>query len=272
MSFSLGPFGFSYAHLAFFISIALTFLIGYGFSRKLNKSLGDFLFRIIAVTLITARFGYVIQYWEQYQTSLLQIFNVRDGGFNLWVGVIAGALMLVWECWRHKKLTKQLVTSSVTGLSAFLILIFVHDAWLYDPPDMPNLSLEHYSGESFTLTDEYLGEPTVINLWASWCGPCVKEMPILERAQQEHSNVNIVIVNQGENRQTVAEFLSEHELQFAHNVLDQRTQFSTLLKAYVLPTTLFFNAEGKLVDNHIGELSPARLSQGIAKTTSVIQE
>ncbi|RTE87053.1 MULTISPECIES: TlpA disulfide reductase family protein [Gammaproteobacteria] len=269
MSVSIGPFGFSISHLIFFISVACTFLVGYLLTRKNKKPLSDYIFRVIAVTLIAARVGYVIQYWQQYQNEWWQILNVRDGGFNLIAGFSFGILMLAWESWKHKERSKQLLVSCVLGATCFFTSHFVYQSWYFNPPDMPAMTLQSYAGDSVLLTEQYLGNPTVFNLWASWCGPCVKEMPILEDAQNRQQDVAIVIVNQGENREAIQQFLNEQNLQFTHNLLDVRSQFSTQLDTYVLPTTLFFNSEGALVDSHIGELSPARLEQGMRRAREV---
>src|SRR5690606_41651094 len=45
--------------------------------------------------------------------------------------------------------------------------------------------------------------PTVVSLWATWCPPCIREMPVLEDAQQRYPGVNFVFANQGEHPETI---------------------------------------------------------------------
>lgn len=70
-------------------------------------------------------------------------------------------------------------------------------------------------------------------------------MPVLMQAQRSRPDVTFVFANQGETAATVRSYLAAH-----HIALDN-----------VLPTTLFFSADGKLVERHLGELSAATLAQ-----------
>jgi len=266
---SIGPFGFAMSHIIFFLSVAIVFSAGWLLGRKLIKPLSDPIFRILAVTLIAARFGYVVQYFDQYSTAPWQILNVRDGGFLLWIGLGAGVLMFLWEAMRARPIAPRLALALMIGALSFFGLHGLHNAAQGPAPDLPTLALETLDGREIVLSEAYRGKPTVFNLWATWCPPCVKEMPILQDAQNEHSDLQLVIVNQGESPDTIIEFLQANELTFTHNLRDPQSRFASLLEAYVLPTTLFFNAEGMLVDSHIGELSPARLTQGIRKAREV---
>jgi thiol-disulfide isomerase/thioredoxin len=108
------------------------------------------------------------------------------------------------------------------------------------------------------------GKPLVLNLWASWCPPCRREMPVLAKAQAEHSDVTFVFANQGEGADAVKTYLAAQHLSLHNVVLDGTTVLACRTGSAGLPTTLFFNARGELVDRRMGELSPATLAQGLA--------
>lgn len=90
-------------------------------------------------------------------------------------------------------------------------------------------------------------------------------MPVLAAAQQRHPNVNFVFVNQGENSATIDAYMHGKDLAL-RNVL--RDPFSNLMRevgAYGLPATLFFDATGRLLDTHLGELSEASLDHKLRR-------
>jgi len=109
------------------------------------------------------------------------------------------------------------------------------------------------------------GRPMVVNLWASWCPPCVREMPVLEEAQETQKDIAFVFVNQGEGPPTVNSFLDEHGLTLRNVVLDRRREVASNTGNQGLPTTLFYNASGQLVTTHYGELSSATLADNLSE-------
>src|SRR5690554_8147761 len=68
--------------------------------------------------------------------------------------------------------------------------------------------LTDIQGNQLTLSD-YKGKPVVVNLWATWCPPCIREMPVLDEAQQANQDIHFVFVNQGEDSAEVTHFRSE---------------------------------------------------------------
>src|SRR5690606_21735272 len=115
-------------------------------------------------------------------------------------------------------------------------------------------------GKQITL-NEFQGKPTVVNLWATWCPPCRREMPAFEQAQNAHPDVNFVFLNQGETASLVQEFLVANELNLHHVLLDSKGQVGGQFSRGMLPTTIFFDAKGRLIDIRMGELSYASLLQ-----------
>ncbi|MDP1532892.1 MAG: TlpA disulfide reductase family protein, partial [Rubrivivax sp.] len=128
------------------------------------------------------------------------------------------------------------------------------------------LSLTSLEGRPMNLA-EFKGKPTVVNLWATWCPPCVREMPVLHQAQMERPDVNFVFLSQGESADKVGSWLRARKLPLHNVLIDANKQAGAAFKEGALPTTLFFDAQGRLHSTRVGELSAATLSerlQGLA--------
>ena len=148
------------------------------------------------------------------------------------------------------------MTGSVVWLVGNIALALRADAG----QELPALGFASLEGRTVQLA-EFKGKPTVVNLWATWCPPCVREMPVLQKAQADHPGVNFVFVNQGESADKVAAWLVARKLSLRNVLLDGQGQIGAAFKQRALPTTLFFNAKGQLVSMRVGELSAATLTE-----------
>lgn len=121
------------------------------------------------------------------------------------------------------------------------------------------------SGESTNLAALADGKPMVVNLWASWCPPCRHEMPMLAAAQKRETGVSFVFANQAESRATAQQYLSASPFYLTNVILDQYTQLGRVAGSAMLPITLFYDANGRLVNTHLGELSAATLASELSR-------
>ena len=129
---------------------------------------------------------------------------------------------------------------------------------------IPAVGLTNLRGEAMQL-QAFGGKPLVVNLWASWCPPCRREMPLLRDAQLRHADVNFVFVNQMESAAAVRRYLDAARIDLDNVLLDQHSALSSAIGSQALPATLFFDARGRLVERRLGELSAASLAQRLAE-------
>jgi thiol-disulfide isomerase/thioredoxin len=134
---------------------------------------------------------------------------------------------------------------------------------LYDKGSrLPDITLRNANGEVVQLAD-YQGGPLVINLWATWCPPCRREMPVLERAQRQRPDVTFLFVNQAESMQSVSTYLATQGLTLDNVLFDASGRLGQAVGSMALPTTLFYQADGRLINSHLGELSQASLARAM---------
>jgi thiol-disulfide isomerase/thioredoxin len=119
----------------------------------------------------------------------------------------------------------------------------------------PDLGFNDPAGKATTLK-AFAGKPTLVNLWASWCAPCVKELPTLDSlARAERGKLNVVAISQDSGpHASVEAFLKIHKIVTLGSYQDSKMALSGGLGAEVLPTSVLFDANGKQVWRYVGDL------------------
>ena len=103
----------------------------------------------------------------------------------------------------------------------------------------PSLAFEGPDGKPTTLA-AFRGKPVLVNLWATWCGPCVKEMPTLDAAA---ADIAVVPIAQDLERAPVAAFFAKRGFMRLKPYLDPKTDFSVAYNAS-LPISILFDSTG----------------------------
>lgn len=261
LTLTLGPVTLALDHLLLLLALGLATLVGWRMAKHGGDNPESSLFNLFLLGMLAARLGFVLAYWPLYREDLLQIVDIRDGGFLPWVGLLAALLGALWQGWRRPGLRRPLGWGVISG--ALFWLLSSWGSHLYEQGTrLPDLSLRDAQGQSVAL-QRYQGKPLVINLWATWCPPCRREMPVLQQAQHDYPDVHFVFVNQGETPQIVTTFLATTGLNLAHVLFDAGGELARQVGSMALPTTLFYDAEGRLVGSHLGELSRASLQHAL---------
>jgi thiol-disulfide isomerase/thioredoxin len=110
----------------------------------------------------------------------------------------------------------------------------------------PLLTFLDEEGSKLSL-EKFRGKIVVLNLWATWCTPCVAEMPMLDRLQQQLEGVGVVVVALSIDRggpEVVREFFDEHEITHLGVYVDPTMRAQGDLNAIGLPTTIVIDREG----------------------------
>jgi thiol-disulfide isomerase/thioredoxin len=207
-----------------------------------------------------ARLAFVWEFRSAYMLSPLGVLDIRDGGWNATAGFIGAWLFALSLYGRRPALRKPVQAAMLTGSLVWLAGSIALSLQPGPGQQMPELAFQSSQKETVQLT-AFKGQPTVVNLWATWCPPCVREMPVLQKAQADLPGVNFVFVNQGESPDKVHQWLQARDLRLRNMLLDEARVAGAAFKQSALPMTLFFDADGRLVSTRIGELSPATLAE-----------
>ncbi|MBB6019997.1 peroxiredoxin [Paenibacillus sp. JGP012] len=120
--------------------------------------------------------------------------------------------------------------------------------------EAPDFEAVNSKGEQVQLSD-YRGKAVMLNFWASWCTPCVREMPLVhELAQQHSSNVETLFINVGESKGTINEFMKSHQFDFPV-IIDATGKVSSLYRITGLPATMVIDQAGQFKHILLGELT-----------------
>ena len=127
---------------------------------------------------------------------------------------------------------------------------------------LPDLELATLEGGTVNLTS-WQGSPLVVNFWASWCPPCLKEMPEFEQvASQREGEVTFVGLNVRENADTARALADQTGVTY-DLALDTDGAASRAFGVVNMPTTVFVAADGTITSVHTGALDAASLNARI---------
>lgn len=258
----VGPVVLPWGPVIILAGYGLATLIAWSNRRRGQADAEPALYSLLLLALAGARMGFVATHWQEFDGPWAML-DIRDAGFAFWPGVsaaLAGGLLWIW---RRPALGRPLVTSLAGGtLAAALLASFVAPRQV-PRKSLPHLTLQTIDGATVQLSG-MRGKPLVMNLWATWCPPCQRELPMLVKAATRTPGIRFILVDQGQDAPTVRAYLNRKRLDSSRIVLDPD---GLLLRAYHapgLPTTLFVDAQGELKSVRVGQLSRATLAEGMA--------
>ncbi|MET0857016.1 MAG: TlpA disulfide reductase family protein [Telluria sp.] len=259
----IGPLAMPAAVLVVGLAILASTGASYWFRRYRGIDVEPVLWKMIFGGLLAARAAFVLSHLDVYAGAPLDALDIRDGGFVAPAGILAGFLIGAALSVKLKTPRKPLVIASLAGMLVWMAgTLAVHD---FDPARsaLPEVELRRLDGSPVQLRS-LAGKPMVVNLWATWCPPCRREMPALRDAQASNPDVQFVFINQGEDAEKIRRFLAAERLELANVFSDRMGATAKKTGASGFPTTLFYDGQGRLVSRRAGELSRAVLDERIA--------
>ena len=211
---------------------------------------------MLLVGLLCGRVSFVIANLDLYRDAPWSVLQIADGGYHVAAVLATGLVWGLWSLRGHASLRVPVLCSALAGSLLWGVGSHGLATWQANTLALPAVQVLDLQARPLDL-QQFRGRPLVLNLWASWCGPCRREMPVLARAQQAHPELQFVFLNQGEPQDEVEQFLRAERLELRGVLLDEPAAASTALGVRAYPSTLFFDAQGRLQDLHLGELTHA---------------
>lgn len=259
----LGPLYIPIAVALSLAAVLVATLLAEWYGRRRGVDPGTVLWWMIPVGFLVARIVFVLKHHDIYLAAPWSAFDIRDGGFEAVAGLIAACVVGAELTRRRAALRRPVLVCMLAGCAVWFGGTLVSHMLAPQQAPTPDLMVRQLDGREVALRS-FGQRPVVLNLWATWCPPCRREMPALMAAQAANPQVTFVFVNQAESAATVERFLARQGLRMRNVVLDPGGQVAVRTGAMGLPTTLFYGANGALEVRHVGELSSATLVDKLA--------
>jgi cytochrome c biogenesis protein CcmG, thiol:disulfide interchange protein DsbE len=152
----------------------------------------------------------------------------------------------------------------LAGWGASLLLRSQATAGVQVGDAAPAFALADLDGRPLRLAD-LRGRPVIVNFWASWCGPCVEEFPLLQRALDDHRAIGLTVVGivVRDNSEAARGFMARMGARWPV-AMDPGEDVARRFGIYAPPETFFISPEGVVVGRQIGQLSAADLDRQLA--------
>ncbi len=261
---ALGPLVFAPDRFAAILAIAAFLIASEILARKVDRGFSDWAWKAVLVFIAGARLGHVVLHAQSFASEPLRALAFWQGGFSIEAGILVA---LAYTGWRFRRHIRQAAWTLLPAACAVFITIFVLGLTAGAPKTpLPQASFLTLNGEAMQPS-ALAGRPLVINLWATWCPPCRREMPMMAEVAAQTDHATFVFVNQGEGREAIETYLTAENIALDTVLLDSLGQFGMTYAVPGLPATLFIGADGLLSSVHMGEISKEALVDGIARLT-----
>lgn len=172
---------------------------------------------------------------------------------------------------QHRRWIQAIILTAVLLIGGYTIgsSLFAEDEIPREGSAAPDFTLTGLDGKTYTLS-ELKGKPVMVNFWGTWCEPCVREMPAMQRQYDKWKDKGLVVLalNLDESKVTVQSFVRQYGLTFPV-LFDKELRMRDRYAVRSYPTTFFVDSEGKIVkiasvemdDNFIEQTVQSMLKQ-----------
>lgn len=134
--------------------------------------------------------------------------------------------------------------------------------------EAPQVEMAGFEDDGTVTLAQFEGKPLVMNFWASWCPPCIAEMPDFEKVFQDvKDDVQFLGVNQSDNHSAAADLVARTGVTYPL-ASDPNGEVFAAFGGAGMPTTVFIDADGRVVDVVTGQLTEDQLREKIAASFS----
>ena len=253
---SLGPFVFDASRLAAIAAVLLFLTVSKIAARRKRQkghahAIEAWAGWAVLAWILGARLGFVLTHADDFAAAPLDALKLWQGGFSARAGWIAAGAVLAGAFLKGRGavLRPLLVAAALTAMAHQAITAALPRPQMR----LPVMELLALDGSPVQLAGQ--DRVTVANLWATWCPPCRREMPMMTSLAAEMPEVSFVFANQGESADRILAFLAAEGLPADGMLRDPRGHLMGRLRAVGLPSTLVFDAKSALVAAQTGEIS-----------------
>lgn len=104
--------------------------------------------------------------------------------------------------------------------------------------------------------------PLLVSLWAVWCQPCKRELPVVQDISRQREDLAVLAVNIGDDPETITSFLTENGLSIPV-AIDNNGALLEALDAATVPVTVLFDIDGKILWSHLGVVSADQVNEAL---------
>lgn len=125
-----------------------------------------------------------------------------------------------------------------------------------------DIELSKLDGTSTSIGVASKDRPLLVSLWAVWCQPCKRELPVLQDISRQRQDLAILAVNIGDDPEKIESFLSDNDLSISV-AIDNNGALLEALDAATVPVTVLFDTNGKVLWSHLGAVSADQVNQAL---------
>ena len=265
----LGPLVFSLDRFAALagvaVFLAVVWLAGRWRGGALRARLDAWSWRVLLVGFVVGRGAHVAAHWDSFAGELWRVVAFWQGGFSAQWAFVAAGLVTLLELGRRDAgppMGRPVALSLAAGLAVWGGLMLSQGP--LQAPGPPQTVFRAVNGQALSLAERD-GRPAVVNLWATWCAPCRRELPMMAELAEAHPGIDVIFANQREPQARVGLFLATEGLRLPLLVLDEEGALGRHYAALGLPTTVFLDADGAVAEKHVGEISREAFAAGLAR-------
>jgi cytochrome c biogenesis protein CcmG, thiol:disulfide interchange protein DsbE len=250
----IGALVLEWSRLSFVLGVfAFMFLI----EQTRDTRLKQLVLPVLLTYVVAGRLGYAL---EHFNSVSLELFDPRKGALSWYWGVTGALIVVIWKI--RKSIIPMVSRALLAGLISVAPLLLKPVNNITKPiPETISLQRLNADGALENVQFSALKRPMLLNVWATWCGPCRSEMPLLASAAK--NGAQIVFVNASENSSAIQKYLQSENLQISS--LMDGGGFQRELQVIGLPTTVLIGKNSEILERKFGALDAATLAELLEK-------